>query len=541
MQAGDQSSINSRVSMVQQHLADLPKAARLFDHQVDALRFMLERELDINEEHYRGGIIADEVGVGKTIQAIALILANPQTRTLIVMPTAVLDQWLQAFTRWAPELKVYIAHGKGKLRSRGDILDPKFASARVVLTSYGMIYKRGGRGDDYKTLLHDVEWDRLILDEAHAIANGTLRSRGRASLGLSDNTRHCWALTATPIVNRERDMVSLMRFVGVSQKEYNSSTEEVLNQYVLRRTKLGLAERGVKELDLPGLTTEIVPVDWASDEEAHFYHVVQGDIRKELERMRKYSAINITEILELLCRLKQASVHPQMVIRSQQKKYPELDIPDWTGKCSKIEALVKDIKTHGLDSVVFTEYTVEAEAICDRLREEGCDASLFNGSTSQADRRMLLTGADIPNGYARSLAEINTLGKRKIPAELCLKIMSYIPPKVLVVNKKSCGVGLNLQRYSRSYELIPSWSPAEEDQAIGRSYRLGQTKPVVFKKFILRDGETKTIDDRIIFLQKEKRAIMAKLLQDEKLEFNGKLCEPISMKLNMEDIINLIS
>ena len=118
MQAGDESSINSRVSMVQQHLSDLPKPARLFDHQVDALRFMLNRELDTNEENYGGGIIADEVGVGKTIQAISLILANPQNRTLIVMPTAVLDQWLQAFTRWAPELKIYIAHGKNKLRKR---------------------------------------------------------------------------------------------------------------------------------------------------------------------------------------------------------------------------------------------------------------------------------------------------------------------------------------------------------------------------------------------------------------------------------------
>ena len=231
-----------------------------------------------------------------------------------------------------------------------------------------------------------------------------------------------------------------------------------------------------------------------------------------------------------------------MVINSQRKKYPELnDLPDWTGKCSKIEALVSDILTHGEDSVIFTEYTLEAQAICKRLQEEGCDVDLFNGSTSSGSRKDILDGADQPNAYALSLAEINYFGKRGLPEDICRKIMGYLRQKVLVINKRSGGVGLNLQRFSRSYELIPSWSPAEEDQAIGRSYRLGQTKPVVFKKFVLKDPTTMTIDNRIMRLQKEKRALMADLLKDEKLRFNGKLGKTFNMKLTQEDIMELIS
>jgi len=540
MYAEEDLSIEERINHVQDHLSRLENPSKLFSHQEDALGFMLRRELNLAKEK-KGGIIADEVGVGKTIQAIALILANRVSRTLIVMPTTVLNQWADAFRKWCPELKIYIAHGKGKLKTREDIHKKEFAEAAVVLTSYGMVYKRGGRGDDYRTLLHEVKWNRIILDEAHAIANGTLRSRGRASLGLAEKTEHCWALTATPIVNREKDMQSLMLFVGISCKEYLSAQEEMIDKYLLRRTKNGLAEKGVKELQLPGLKTEIIPVDWVSDEESQFYHVVQGDVRKEIARMEKFNAINITEILELLCRLKQASVHPQMVIDSQKKKYNDMDIPDWNGKCSKIEALVNDVKSHRLDSVVFTEFTFEAESIHKRMVEEGLDSSIFYGATSQKKRKSILSGADKPNVYAKSLAEINYFLNLKLPDEICRKIMSYLPPKILIVNKKSCGVGLNLQRYSRSYELIPSWSPAEEEQAIGRSYRLGQTKEVVFKKFILNDGESKTIDDRILYLQEEKRKLMATLLQDAKLKFNGKVGKPVTMKLNINDIFNLLS
>jgi len=360
--------------------------------------------------------------------------------------------------------------------------------------------------------------------------------------GLANMSNIRWGLSATPILNRESDLISLFQLIGVDRKRYLSNKEFAIDRYILRRTKEELASQGVKQMQLPGLTTEIVPVEWLSEEEAHFYHTVQGDVRKELERMVKFNRINITEILELLCRLKQASVHPQMVINSQKKKFPELeDMPDWLGKCSKIEALVSDILTHGEDSVIFTEYTLEAQAICKRLREEGCDVDLFNGSTSSGARKDILDGADQPNAYAVSLAEINYFGKRALPEDICRKIMGYLRPKVLVINKRSGGVGLNLQRFSRSYELIPSWSPAEEDQAIGRSYRLGQTKPVVFKKFVLKDPATMTIDNRIMRLQKEKRALMADLLKDEKLRFNGKLGKTFNMKLTQEDIMELIS
>lgn len=548
MQAGNIDHADTAPDMIASvltHFSQLTEPATLFPHQVEAVRFLLDRELKGAPAGGRreGSICADEVGVGKTIEAIALILSNPCGKTLIVMPSQLMDQWEKAFKKWAPNLKVYRAHGKGKLKSKEDTETPEFLEADVVITSYGMSFKKGGRGDDYRTPLHEVPWGRVILDEAHSIAAGTTRSRGRAAFGLASISRNTLALTATPIQNREKDIISLLKFIGVTESVYKSDKVRTLGQCLLRRTKDGLASAGAIQLKLPGVSREIVEVGWASDEENHFYHQVQGDVKKELTRMRKFNQINILEILELLCRLKQASVHPQMVIKSQMKKYPGLELPDWTGKCSKIEALLEDLATHQEDSVVFTEYTYEAEAIHKRCEEQGYDVHIFNGGTSRADRVQLLDGADVPNYNGRALAEINVMLGRKmgLPQGVFMKILQYLPPRVLVVNKKSCGVGLNLQRYSRLYELIPSWSPAEEEQMLGRAYRMGQTRPVVFKKLIMKDPTTMTIDNRILRLQNDKRELMAKLLDDESLKNNGILGKPIDMKLSMEDIMDLIS
>ena len=70
---------------------------------------------------------------------------------------------------------------------------------------------------------------------------------------------------------------------------------------------------------------------------------------------------------------------------------------------------------------------------------------------------------------------------------------------------------------------------------------MGQTRPVVFKKLILKDPRTMTIDNRILRLQNDKRELMAKLLEDESLKNNGILGKPIDLKLSMEDIMDLIS
>ena len=131
-------------------------------------------------------------------------------------------------------------------------------------------------------------------------------------------------------------------------------------------------------------------------------------------------------------------------------------------------------------------------------------------------------------------------------------------PRVLMIQIKAGGVGLNLQQFNNVFILSPDWNPANEIQAIARAHRLGQTKKVNVYKYTLvynesydetdnpncvngQDGEqsetstTKkinktSVDERILGIQLRKRAVMVEILNDPTLNFreqcriNGKVC-----------------
>jgi SNF2 family DNA or RNA helicase len=85
---------------------------------------------------------------------------------------------------------------------------------------------------------------------------------------------------------------------------------------------------------------------------------------------------------------------------------------------------------------------------------------------------------------------------------------------VFIIQIKSGGQGLNLQEATRVYITSPSWNPATELQAVGRSHRNGQTKPVYVKKFIYKD----TVEEEMVALQGHKSVVCAEVLNDKRLE-----------------------
>jgi SNF2 family DNA or RNA helicase len=85
---------------------------------------------------------------------------------------------------------------------------------------------------------------------------------------------------------------------------------------------------------------------------------------------------------------------------------------------------------------------------------------------------------------------------------------------VFIIQIKSGGQGLNLQEATRVYITSPSWNPATELQAVGRSHRSGQTKPVYVKKFIYND----TVEEEMVALQGHKSVVCAEVLNDKRLE-----------------------
>jgi SNF2-related domain len=170
----------------------------------------------------RGGILADEQGLGKTLSVIGLMLLNPPApttdgkpskwRTLLVCPLSLADQWkleIESRTRDNCTPKVYVYHGSSRCRDPAELV--KFD---VVITTYHIIskeYPKVLRDDpSYAALrkarqplprrasgpLYKCQWHRAVLDEAHSIKNRRTESWA-AACQLPAERR--WALTGTPI------------------------------------------------------------------------------------------------------------------------------------------------------------------------------------------------------------------------------------------------------------------------------------------------------------------------------------------------------
>jgi hypothetical protein len=195
----------------------------LYHHQLLGAQWMVSRELSAEPPH--GGLLADSMGLGKTVQMLACMVGNLPTAadrqrgvksTLIVVPGAVIDQWLEEI-RFHAEKKTFpkVMRYKASTRMPLEVLQ----DLDIVVTSYTEVMKQFPFPDEkarqdiaqigYKKWwkravsqmgeLHSVNWYRVVLDEAHAIKNNSART-SLACQNLKSVYR--WCLTGTPLLNR---------------------------------------------------------------------------------------------------------------------------------------------------------------------------------------------------------------------------------------------------------------------------------------------------------------------------------------------------
>ncbi|MCB1270425.1 MAG: DEAD/DEAH box helicase [Microthrixaceae bacterium] len=411
-----------------------------------------------------GGCLALDMGLGKTPTVLAHVQATSALGpTLVVAPPAVVGNWASEAARFTPALRVTIHHGA--TRATADEIAGEVAASDVVITTYGTALR------DLEELC-EVQWHRVVLDEAQAIKNPT----SNAAKGLRMlPSRYRLAMTGTPVENSLGDLWAILDFVNpelvgdradfVSELSHAGSGEAALRMLngilVFRRTKAEpeiaaeLPER-IDETDHCTMTAEQIGLYQAVLDEL----VVGTEAGTTGEKGRVLTAIT---------KLKQICNHPAAFTGDDEP------LDGRSGKLARLEEIIDTVFSAGERLVIFTQYASWAVRLAEHLSARtGTEVAAYHGGLARTARdRILEDFANTEGGAA------------------------------LVLSLKAGGAGLNLTAANHVVLFDRWWNPAVEDQARDRTWRLGQQRTVIFHRLECPG----TIDERVEEIVAGKRRV----------------------------------
>ncbi|KAJ5730126.1 DNA repair protein RAD16 [Penicillium malachiteum] len=187
--------------------------------QLEGLNWMIEQE----KTSFRGGLLGDEMGMGKTIQAVSLIMSDfPQPNpTLVLVPPVALMQWTSEIKDYTDgKLKVLVYHNSdSKVKNlkpadiqKYDVIMISYSSLESIYRKQEKGWSRGSAVVKADSAIHAVNYHRVILDEAHNIKQRTTSVAG-ACFALK--AEYKWCLSGTPVQNRIGEFFSLLRFLEI--------------------------------------------------------------------------------------------------------------------------------------------------------------------------------------------------------------------------------------------------------------------------------------------------------------------------------------
>jgi SNF2 family DNA or RNA helicase len=427
-----------------------------FDYQVRAARTALRR--------FRGrGLLADEVGLGKTIEAGLVLkeylLRQMVARVLILTPPGLVEQWQEELAVKF-NLPDFVTSNAPEFRSLGTQAWARYPRVIASLAT--------ARRADHAQAITALEYDLVIVDEAHHLKN---RSSASWQLVNALQKKYILLLTATPVQNRLSELYNLVTVLKPGQLK---SPKEFSQQFVVRgdprlpknrallRELLGDVmvrhSRGQISLKLPPRRAHTIRLRFHPDEQA-LYDGISALARQMIEE-----GISGAQRFGLLTLLREAGSSAAATVSTLQSLAQVAGLAPYRSmllslaeqaaavtESAKADALVKLLKAQaaggqGDKVLVFTQFRATQEMLAQRLRQEDIAFVLYHGglSTAQKDAAIRDFQADQP----------------------------------VLLSTEAAGEGRNLQFCRAMVNFDLPWNPMRIEQRVGRIHRVGQDRPV---------------------------------------------------------------
>eukprot|EP01137_Pigoraptor_chileana_P011824 Opistho-2@63302 len=431
---------------------------RLLPHQVEAVRWMMWRE-GSGGGNPRGGILGDDMGLGKSLDVIAVVMCSkamhPATTkpTLVVCPASLLCQWaseVKAHTDGIAECVVY--HGSNRTKKAKGASDSPFSGVDFVVTTYATLEREhrlhfkaledageaslsddsnGSADDDASAAtnpnspLFASQWARAVFDEGHVIRNKRTSSFAAAA-AVADRSDARWIVTGTPVQNSLADVAAALQFLRVpvygtahgfkavvsAARDAPAAARAVLASVMLRRTKDEMKDDGTPLVALPRKERVEHAVDMLPDEKRVYDAVVTwcrkfvaGEINGTStatvrNKMLTPDAHSHSRYLVALTRLRQAACHVSLLKASVDSSLSEHLDGVFPLKGRKEKRQDDDL------SAMFASLEVTKEAGVKREIAQVADG--VDICVREARGVSVLDAVDAPSGKMNAMARIAT-------------------------------------------------------------------------------------------------------------------------------------
>ncbi len=478
----------------------------LFNHQKEGIKILT----GFNPEGGHSFLLADSMGLGKTIQAI-ISSKKLYGGSLIVCPASLKINWQREINNVYPEDSVHIISKEDQIEK-----------ADWIITNYDMLQK-------HMVLIEyfiSRGWIKnIILDEAHYIKGNSLRSKaiigGRKTKkdgetakfsGLIKLVDSVTCITGTPILNKPIELFNILKAIGHPlSKSKEKYAERYCGRFWMYRIWDGNRFYTIPssvfyaKFNKPGVK---IKLRWPDDSGATNLDELREELKGWMIRRKKEDVLDLPE--------KIISIKEFEIDSDWSKKYKNAfddyiefrkhnPIDGWNEEnvlmnrhlveiqklkqvCSlaKIDTIVEDINEavdQGEKVIVFSQYTKTIDAITDKMQELGIGVTALTG--------------DCDMDYRQASVDSFQNDPRV---------------KVFVANIKAGGVGINLTKASIVMFADMEWSPEIHNQAMDRAHRIGQTGTVNVYYYIAKG----TIEEDIMEVLESKKEIMDQILEGKR-------------------------